>query len=68
MPLNKLRTQAEIDVDYGHGMMDEEEFSNFLVRCEIEPSEKLYEYYVYYYNEAVELACEWVESLAACFE
>ena len=68
MPLNKLRTQAEIDVDYGHGMMDEEEFSNFLVRCEIEPSENLYEYYVYYYNEAIELACEWVESLASCFE
>ena len=58
MPLNTLRTQAEIDVDYGHGMMNEEEFSNFLVRCEIKPSENLYEYYVYCYNEALDLACE----------
>lgn len=68
MPLSKIRAQAEIDVDYGHGMMDEEEFSNFLVQYSIEKSENLYDYYVYYYNEAVDLACEWAEALASCFE
>lgn len=68
MPLSKIRAQAEIDFDCGHGMMDEEEFSNFLVQCSIEKSENLYNYYVYYYNEAVDLVCEWAEALASCFE
>jgi hypothetical protein len=58
MPLSKIRAQAEIDVDYRHGMMDEEEFSNFLVQCSIEKSENLYDHYIYYYNEAIDLACE----------
>ena len=68
MPLSKIRAQAEIDVDYGHGMMDEEEFSTFLTHCNIEKSENLYDYYVYYYNEAVDLVCEWAEALAACID
>ena len=58
MPLSRIKTQAEIDVDYGHRMMEEEEFFMFLEQCGFGKVENLYEYYVYFYNEAVNLACE----------
>lgn len=66
--LNIIRKKAAMDVDFGSGLATKEEFFGFLDSVNIEKTDKLYDKYINYYKDALDLVCEWANALYECFD